>query len=178
MVRGATGDRVNPMVEMELVAIRVEQPAGTPLMLLRETTGAGRLLPIFIGQPEAAAIAYAMEGLVTPRPMTHDLFTTVVADLGARLERVVVTEMREHTYYAELHLRVGDRPVVVSSRPSDAVALAVRSQAPIFATPALLDEVGQLPAPPSPAGDDDDREELVEEFREFIQNVRPDDFAS
>lgn len=167
---------MRPVVEMELVGIRVEQAAGTPLMLLRETTGPGRLLPIYIGGPEAAAIAYALEGVVTPRPMTHDLLKTVVEGLGATLERVVITELREHTFFAELELRQGEHLHRISSRPSDAVALAVRTGAPIFASTEVLDEAGQLPAPEETEGEGE--EELVDEFREFIENVSPEDFAS
>jgi uncharacterized protein len=163
---------------MELLGIRVEQPAGTPLLLLRETSGQGRILPIFIGQNEAAAIAYAVEGMVTPRPMTHDLLKTVLEDLGAKLEKIVVTELREHTFYAELHLKIGEEVKVVSSRPSDAVALAVRTRSTIFASAEVLDAAGQAPPPEDDAEPEADSEELVEEFREFIQNVRPDDFAS
>ena len=115
------------MIELELVAVRVELPSNTPVLVLRELAGRRRQLAIFIGNPEATAIAFALEGVDTPRPLTHDLFCDVLDGLGTSLERVVITELRETTYYADLHLSSEDGPVTVSSRPSDAVALAVRS---------------------------------------------------
>ena len=132
---------------MELVGVRVEIPANTPLVLLQEQEVEQRLLPILIGSPEAASIHYALEGIEPPRPLTHDLFIDVLTRLDATLERILVTEVRDHTYYAELHLLVGGEAKKVSSRPSDAIALAVRCEAPIFAADDLLDEVGQLPEP-------------------------------
>ncbi len=158
---------------MELVGVRVEIPANTPMVLLREIEGRQRLVPIYIGNPEATSIHYALEGVVPPRPLTHDLFLEALAAVGARLDKVVVTEMRDHTYYAELHLETPDGPKVVSSRPSDAIALAVRCDAPLFAHEALVDEVGQEP-PPEP---EEQTEEILDEFHDFIENVTPEDFA-
>ena len=118
-------DRV--VVPLELVGVRVEVPANTPMVLLREQTGRQRLLPIYIGTPEATSIHYALEGVTPPRPLTHDLFVQTLAELGVSLEQIVVTEMRDHTYFAELHLRRAEGNLtVLSSRPSDAIALAVR----------------------------------------------------
>jgi bifunctional DNase/RNase len=160
------------MVEMELVGVRVELPSNTPIVLLRETEGDHRMLPIFIGGPEATAIALALEGVVTPRPMSHDLMKDLVEALGAEVERVVVTDLQEGTFYADLHLRTETTSLQVSSRPSDAIALAVRTGSPIFAEEAVLDEVAYS------VDDGDDREQVVEEFKEFIENVSPEDFAS
>ena len=159
---------------MELVGVRIEIPANTPMVLLQEQEGAQRLLPIYIGSPEASAIHYALEGVEPPRPLTHDLFVTVLGELGSSLERVVVTEVRDHTYYAELHLQFGEEARVVSARPSDAIALAIRCEAPIFAADELLDEVGQLPEPEP----EEQAEEIIDEFKDFIESVSPDDFAS
>lgn len=161
------------MVPLELVGVRVEVPANTPMLLLREATGRHRLMPIYIGTPEATAIHYAVEGVVAPRPLTHDLFMQTLTELGVTLEQVVVTEMREHTYFAELHLRRADSGLtVMSSRTSDAVALAVRCDAPMMATEELLDLVGQDPTPePEEAA-----EEIIDEFRDFIDHVKPEDF--
>jgi hypothetical protein len=159
---------------MELVGVRVEIPANTPMVLLQEAQGTQRLLPILIGGAEASAIHYALEGVQPPRPLTHDLFVTVMQTLGGRLEHVLVTEVRDHTFYAELHLATPDGPKVVSSRPSDAIALAVRCGAPLFASEALLDEVGQLPAPEP----EDEAEEIIDEFKDFIEHVNPEDFGS
>jgi bifunctional DNase/RNase len=165
------------MVEMELVGVRLELPANTPIVLLREQAGRRRVLPIYIGGPEAAAIAYAIEGVQSPRPLTHDLFKNVLEELGVSLARIVVTEMREHTYYAELHLDRNGSTTVVSSRPSDSIALAVRTGSPIFADEDLLDEYGQEQVEEEPAEQDEEvQEEILEEFRDFIENVNPEDF--
>jgi bifunctional DNase/RNase len=161
---------------MELVAIRMEVPANTPVMILREREGRRRVLPIYIGSSEAAAIHYAIEGIVAPRPLTHDLFQNVIADLGATLTRVIVTEIRDETYFAELHLDLGGQAHTVSSRPSDAVALAVRSQSPIFASAAVLDAAG-TEAALDVEPDADDADSLVAEFADFIEQISPEDFA-
>ena len=162
------------MVPLELVGVRVEVPANTPMVLLREQTGRHRLLPIYIGTAEATSIHYALEGVTPPRPLTHDLFIQALTELGVGVTQVVVTEMRDHTYFAELHLRRGEGEVtVLSSRPSDAIALAVRVSAPLFASEELLDEVGQEPTPEP----EEEAEEIIDEFRDFIERVNPDDFA-
>ncbi|MET0459780.1 MAG: bifunctional nuclease family protein [Ilumatobacteraceae bacterium] len=162
------------MVPLELVGVRVEVPANTPMVLLREQTGRQRLLPIYIGTPEATSIHYALEGVTPPRPLTHDLFVQTLAELGVSLQQIVVTEMRDHTYYAELHLKRAEGPVtVMSSRPSDAIALAVRCHAPLFASEELLDAVGQEPTPEP----EEEAEEIIDEFRDFIEHVNPEDFA-
>ncbi|MGI8686280.1 MAG: bifunctional nuclease family protein [Acidimicrobiales bacterium] len=170
------------MVEMHLAAVRVELPTNNPVVLLQEVEGARRTLPIFIGAPEATAIAFALQGVVPPRPMTHDLMRDVLVALGATLEKVVVTELRmgedgrSGTYYAELHLRQGGDAKVISARPSDAIALATRLGAPIFAEDDLLDAAGVV----LDAEDDDETapEELVSQFRQFIEGIRPEDFSS
>lgn len=150
-------------------------PANTPVVLLRESSGRHRLLPILIGAPEANAIHLALEGLTPPRPLTHDLFRNVLDSLNVSLARVVITEIREHTYYADMHLTTPYGDLVVSSRPSDALALALRFTAPIFAEESLLDEVGQ-----EAEEDTDDSEaadeEILDEFRDFIESVKPEDF--
>ena len=158
------------MVEMELVGVRVEMPTNAPIVLLRETGGDHRTLPIFIGGPEATAIAFALENVDVPRPMTHDLLKDVIDDLGVRLDKVVVTELRESTFYAELHLIGPKGTSVVSSRPSDAVALAVRVGCRIYVAEEVLEEAAT--APPEAGADD-----VVEQFREFIDRVNPEDFA-
>jgi uncharacterized protein len=159
---------------MELVGVRVEIPANTPMVLLREQEGRHRLLPIYIGNPEATSIHYALEGVVPPRPLTHDLFLQTLAALDTTVEQVVITEMRDHTYYAELHLRTPGGAKVISSRPSDAIALAVRCDAPLYANDDLIDEVGQEPAPEP----EDEAAEIIDEFHDFIENVSPEDFGA
>ena len=166
------------MLSLELLGVRLEQPANSPVLLLRERDGERRVLPIYIGGPEAAAIAYALEGATPPRPLTHDLLCNVLSELGATLTRVLVTEFREHTYYAELHLDHGGRQLVISSRPSDAVAIAVRTGAPLFATETLLDAAGQMVDENEAVADSPEApEEILEEFRAFIEDVKPEDFG-
>jgi len=168
------------MVEMRLADVRVSLPTNNPVVLLEEM-GGGRTLFIFIGNPEADAIVKAMRGSVPPRPLTHDLFRDVLQGLDTQVERVVVTELRmdsegNGTFYAELHLRQADRPIVVSARPSDAIALAARTGAPIFVDDALLEAEGVvLQNEDAEDGDDDN---LVEQFHDFIEGIRPEDFAS
>src|SRR5690606_4558958 len=127
---------------------------------------------IFIGGPEATAIALALEGVETPRPMTHDLVKVLFDTLGVALEKVFVNDLQEGTSFAELHLRRGDETQIVSARPSDAIALAVRTGTPIFAAEAVLEEVAYT------VDEGDEKEQVVEEFKEFIENVSPEDFAS
>jgi len=162
------------VIEVDLVGVRVEVPANTPVVVLREREGRQRVLTIFIGAPEATAIAFALEGVETPRPLTHDLFLTVLAELGATVTRVVVTEIRDRTYFAELHLTTPTGDKIISARPSDAIALAVRCGADLFASSELIDEVGQEPVPEP----EDDAAEIIDEFKDFIENVSPEDFAS
>lgn len=163
---------------MELIGVRIELPDNTPVLLLREQGGRQRILPIMIGTAEASAIHFALEGIAPPRPMTHDLFVDVMQVLGASLERVVITEIREHTYYATLHLKTPSGPQEVSSRPSDAMALAVRTGSLIFATDALLDEAGQDPDTPTAILVEGEEESILDEFRDFIENISPEDFSS
>ncbi|MFN8019490.1 MAG: bifunctional nuclease family protein [Acidimicrobiales bacterium] len=166
---------------MQLVGVRVEMPSSSPIALLREVAGERRVLPIFIGAPEATAIAFALEEVATPRPMTHDLLQNVLDDLGVSLEKVTVTELHEGVFYAELVLHAHDGVHTISSRPSDALALAARTGAPISAAEAVLEQAGYLEAD---VDEDDDvpegeeREEVVEQFRDFIDSVNPEDFAT
>jgi len=163
------------MVEMELIGVRVELPTNAPIVLLRETDGSHRTLPIFIGGPEATAIAFALEGVDTPRPMTHDLMKNVLDELGWQLDRVIVTELRESTFFAELHLTSNGQTHVISARPSDAIALAARTGTTIFADESVLDEAAY---PPEDEQTEEAQDEVVEQFKEFIDNVNPEDFAS
>jgi len=167
------------MVEVRLRAVRVDLQSNTPVLLLQETEGEGRTLPIFIGTPEAAAIAYALQGVEMPRPMTHDLIKELLGALDADVERVLVTELQSSTYFAELHLvRGGDR-TSVSCRPSDAVAIAVRTGAPLFVSDELMDAEGiVLAIDGSDDEDDATPEELVGQFRQFLDSIKPEDFGS
>lgn len=157
-------------IPLELVGVRIELPTNQPIVLLREV-GGDRYLPIWIGAVEATAIAFALEGVEPQRPLTHDLLKDLTDGLGARVERVVVNDLREGIYYADLVLAVNGGEVVVSARPSDAIALAARTEALLFATPEVLEEAGVE------IRDDQDEDEEVERFREFLDTVRPEDFT-
>ncbi len=165
------------MIEMELVGVRVELPANQPIVLLKEKEGR-RYLPIWIGAVEATAIAFALQGVETPRPLTHDLFVTVVTELGATLRAVHVTALRDGTFFAELHFDLEGREIVVSARPSDAIALASRiDDVPIFSAPDVLDEAGiEIDASDVDGEEAVDAEEEVRQFREFLDEVTPEDF--
>jgi len=168
------------VIPMSLLGVRVEVPTNQPIVLLREEDGT-RYLPIFIGAPEATAIAYALQGVETPRPMTHDLFTTVMDELGARLEQVEITDLDDGTFFAEITLRHAAGVTRLSARPSDAFALAVRQvhPVPILASEDVLAEAGVHydvdDAPEVLSGPGADAPDL-EEFHEFIEQVRPEDF--
>jgi uncharacterized protein len=166
------------MVRVLLRAVRVDLQSNTPVLLLQESEGEGRTLPIFIGSPEATAIAYALQGVEMPRPLTHDLMKDVLSALEIEVERVVITELQAQTYYAELHLLHGDERTVVSSRPSDAVAVAVRTESPLFVSDDLMEAEGILLALDVEDEDDDTPDELVGQFRQFLDSVRPEDFEA
>lgn len=163
-------------VEMELVGVRVRMPSNAPILLLRETEGRRRTVPIYIGGPEAHAIDLALSGTETSRPMTHDLFVSVMADLGATLEKVILTDLKQGTFYAELILKTSTGETqTISARPSDAVALAVRSNTPILAESLILDEAGIEERDETEV---DDEDEMVEELRRFLDEVKPEDFKT
>jgi hypothetical protein len=165
------------MLEVRLTAVRVDMQSNTPVVLLQEIAGE-RSLPIFIGAPEATAIAYAVQKVEVPRPMTHDLMRDVVGALGATVSKVVVTEVHDGTYYALIHFERDGVPVVVSARPSDAIALAARTEAPIFVADELMDTEGVvLEADAEEEEEEEASDGLVDEFLEFLDNVRPEDFS-
>jgi uncharacterized protein len=156
------------VIAMTVVGVRVELPSNTPIVLLREQDGS-RYLPIWIGAPEATAIATAMENVEPPRPLTHDLLMLVIEELGATMARVVVSEMKDSVFYADLVLSTSDGEVHIPARPSDSIALAVRSGAPVFAHPSVLDEAGiEI--------EDESEEQQIERFREFLEDVTVEDF--
>jgi uncharacterized protein len=164
------------VIEMELVGVRVELPANQPIVLLKERSGT-RYLPIWIGAVEATAIAFALQGVETPRPLTHDLFVQVLGELGAELSAVHVTDLRDGTFYAELHLTAAGKTTTVSARPSDAIALASRlGNVPIFGAEDVLEEAG-LEIDDDEVGEEGvDPEEEVRRFREFLDDIQPEDF--
>jgi uncharacterized protein len=157
------------MVELSLVGVRVELPSNQPIVLLKETQGE-RYLPIWIGAVEATAIAFALQGIQTPRPMTHDLMRDILRETDIEVERILISELVDQTFFALIRMSLNGKSAEVSSRPSDAIALAVRIDAPIFAAEEVLDQAGiELK---------DDEETEVEKFREFLDQVTPDDFAA
>ena len=158
----------NGVIELQLVGVRVELPTNQPIVLLREREGE-RFLPIWIGAVEATAIAFALQGIVTPRPMTHDLLKNVIDQLNVRVDRIVITELKDSTFYAVIQMSQNGSRYEISSRPSDAIALAVRLNVSIFANEEVLSEASIVIK--------DDEEQEVEKFREFLDQVSPEDFA-
>ena len=151
--------------------------SSTPLLLLEEVNG-DRVLPIFIGAPEATAIAYALQNVETPRPMSHDLLGAVIESLGAQLFEVEITDLVDNTFYALLRLVRDDVEISVSARPSDAVALALRVGAPMLVRDDLMSDETRLVLldeddDAEPAEDED---ELLAELRDFLDTVKPEDF--
>lgn len=163
------------MIEVELVGVSLDSASNTPVVVLQEVPAPARTLSIFIGTPEATAIAFALEHVDPPRPLTHDLMKNLLDAVEIVVERVVIAELRDSTFFAELHLSDGDNEWVVSCRPSDALALAVRVDCQVFVAESVLDVAG-ISAAADELGDGDP-EEVVEEFRQFIDSINPDDFA-
>jgi bifunctional DNase/RNase len=151
---------------MRVVGVRVELPVNQPVVLLREEDGV-RYLPIWIGAVEASAIAFQQQGVQTVRPLTHDLLRDVIGALGVKLEAVHITELRDDVFYAELRFTGG---ATVSARPSDAIALALRCDAAFLGAVEVLVTAGIEIR--------DEQEDEVERFREFLDTISPDDFAS
>ena len=148
-----------------------------PIVLLKTTDG-NKFLPIWIGHPEAAAILMKLQGAAPPRPLTHDLLAAVLGQLEARVSKITVTELRENTFYAVITVVQNGTEIEIDSRPSDAIALAVRAEAPIYAADDVIEETGI-----EFEGDEPDQEALqaeieakVSEFREFLEDVTPEDF--
>ena len=157
------------MLDLDVVGVRVEMPSNNPIVLLRERVS-GRYLPIWVGAVEATAIAYAQQGIVPPRPLTHDLLRDILEAMGVALTEVRITSLQEGVFYALLIFSNG---VEVSARPSDAIALALRVDAPIRGADEVLDEAGiDLPDDDEPPDEDQ-----VEKFREFLDQVSPEDFG-
>jgi bifunctional DNase/RNase len=170
---------------MEIVGVRLEMPANAPVLVMREQAGLRRVMTIYIGGPEASAIHTALEGLEPPRPLTHDLAVQLLEATNSRVERIIVTEVRDATYFAHVVLSGDAGQKIVSARPSDAVALALRSGSPIFVEDDLLDEVGRIlpedDADDATSGDQGipevDQTAIIDEFRDFIDSIKPEDFT-
>jgi bifunctional DNase/RNase len=143
-----------------------------PIVLLKTVDG-NKFLPIWIGHPEAAAILMKLQGAATPRPMTHDLLSDVLDQMDAKCEKVSVTELRDNTFFASITISMNGSELEIDSRPSDALALAVRTSAPIFAA----DDVIEESAIEFEGEEVEDTEQVVEKFKDFLDNVTPEDFA-
>ena len=159
------------MHEMVIYGVSFDLVGKQPIVLLKTADG-NKFLPIWIGHPEAAAILMKLQGASTPRPMTHDLVTDMLGQLEARVVRIAVTELRENTFYAIVTVAVDGSEIEIDSRPSDAIALAVRADAPIFAADSVIEESAI-----EFEHEDVNEEEVVEEFKKFLDEVKPEDFS-
>jgi bifunctional DNase/RNase len=160
------------MQEMHIYGVSFDIVGKQPIVLLKTADG-NKFLPIWIGHPEAAAILMKLQGASTPRPMTHDLLTDMLGQLEARVIRITVTELRDSTFYASITIQQDGSEIEIDSRPSDAIALAVRAEAPIFADDRVIEESAIEFA----EGEEVNEEEIVDEFRKFLDQVTPDEFA-
>jgi uncharacterized protein len=160
------------MQEMVIYGVSFDMVGKQPIVLLKTSDG-NKFLPIWIGHPEAAAILMKLQGAATPRPMTHDLVTDMLARLEARVVRIAVTELRENTFYAIVTVAINGSEIEIDSRPSDAIALAVRAEAPIFAADDVIEESAI-----EFEHEDVNEEEVVEEFKKFLDEVKPEDFST
>jgi bifunctional DNase/RNase len=162
------------MQEMQIYGVSFDLVGKQPIVLLKTTEG-NKFLPIWIGHPEAAAILMKLQGATTPRPMTHDLVADILAQLDAHVVRITVTELRESTFYAQITVQQDGSEVEIDSRPSDAIALAIRADAPIFAADEVIEESAI-----EFEGDEISQEDLekeVSKFKQFLDHVSPDEFA-
>jgi len=157
--------------EMVIYGVSFDLVGKQPIVLLKTADG-NKFLPIWIGHPEAAAILMKLQGAATPRPMTHDLVTDMLAQLETSVVRICVTELRDNTFYASITLQQNGSGIEIDSRPSDAIALAVRAEAPIFAADRVIEESAI-----EFEGEEVNEEEIVSEFKQFLEHVTPDEFA-
>jgi bifunctional DNase/RNase len=157
---------------MTIYGVSFDMVGKQPIVLLKTVDG-NKFLPIWIGHPEAAAILMKLQGAATPRPMTHDLLSDVLDQMDAKCEKVSVTELRDNTFFASITISMNGSELEIDSRPSDALALAVRTSAPIFAA----DDVIEESAIEFEGEEVEDTEQVVEKFKDFLDNVTPEDFA-
>src|SRR5919202_2510896 len=160
------------MQEMHIYGVSFDLVGKQPIVLLKTAEG-NKFLPIWIGHPEAAAILMKLQSHTAPRPMTHDLVTDMLEQLGAQVTRIVVTELRENTFYAQITVQQDGSEVEIDSRPSDAIALAIRAEAPIYAADRVIEESAI-----EFEGEEVNEEEIVDEFRKFLENVTHAEFES
>lgn len=151
---------------LDVIGVRVEMPSNQPIVLLKEI-GGSRYLPIWVGAVEATSIAFAQQGVSPPRPLTHDLMRELLLALGASIDSIHLTELKDGVFYSQINLQGG---ITVSARPSDAIALALRTGSPILGSDELLEEAGiEIP---------ERAEDEVEKFKEFLEGINPEDFQA
>ena len=161
------GDRVM-LIEMSIKGLMVDPMAGTPIVILKDKQGE-RVLPIWVGVPEANAIALQIENVSTPRPMTHDLLRNIITDLEGRVDRVVVSDLRDNTYFAIIHLTVRGERVAVDARPSDAIALALRTRSPILVEEAVIESARTADFTTEPADN--------ERLQKWLESLDPEELG-
>jgi bifunctional DNase/RNase len=155
-------------IEMTIRGLMVDPITNMPIIILRDRDGQ-RVLPIWVGVYEANAIALQMENVTTPRPMTHDLLKNVIQDLRATIDKIVVSDLKENTFYALIHLTVNGEGMAIDARPSDAIALALRARAPIFVEDRVIDNAKTLDFAPE-KGD-------TERLQKWLESLDPDDMG-
>ena len=180
------------MIEMKVKGLTLDPLTNVPIVILRETEGE-RALPIWVGIFEAHAIAREIESFQTPRPMTHDLIKNIISGVKGRVNRIVVNDLKDNTFFAEIHLTLNGSEVVIDSRPSDAIAIALRTKAPIFVVEKVLEEAKSIefneaaeaqetggespkPARKEKEGAEERIQEDTEDVKRWLENLRPDDF--
>ncbi len=154
-------------VEMKIKGVMIDPVTNMPIIVLRNPAG-DVVLPIWVGIFEANAIATQLEKIVSPRPMTHDLLRNMIDGLAASVERIVITDLKDNTYFAAIHVRQNDRDLAIDARPSDAMALALRAEAPIFVEQQVLDKS---------AGGDQGAGDEAERLRRWLENVDPEELG-
>ncbi len=158
------------MREMQIYGVSFDMVGKQPIVLLK-TVDDNRFLPIWIGHPEAAAILMKLQGADTPRPMTHDLMVDILDQVESKCERISITELRDNTFYASITLSANGSEVEIDSRPSDALAMAVRLGVPIFVAEEVIDE-SSIEFDQG----EEDNEQVVEKFKDFLDDISPEDF--
>lgn len=156
------------LIEMSIKGLIVDPVAGTPIIILKDEVG-DRVLPIWVGVPEANAIWLQIENVSTPRPMTHDLLRNVISDLDGRVDQVVVSELKDNTFFAVIHLSVRGERVAIDARPSDAIALALRTRAPILVEEAVIDTAKTVDFASNPADG--------ERLQKWLESLNPEELG-
>lgn len=159
------------MIPVRIQSLNVDATTNQPVIILRDPES-GKLLPIWIGHNEATAILLKLQHVEPPRPLTHDLLYSMLGELGFRIGRVEITRLEDATFYAAIILRGEEKTTAIDARPSDSLALAVRADAPIFVAEQVMEEAGLVP------DEEYDEEAEVERFRDFLEEINPEDFMA